>query len=188
MGLFDRIARKHRPDVSVPPPAEAQREGFVLPSSSRVVEDIAYGEGDSQYRISFRLNDAFQSTKSHTGEVEMLYTYALSMDYGSEGTVPYLAIQCDDLVYDAVEAFKQTGTVEEALELTPLSGTFYFRAKMEYYGERMYFYGMDRCGGVLENEGLCLVYPKAIAGTEAEQKLLGVLDEAAESWQEERIA
>ena len=52
----------------------------------------------------------------------------------------------------------------------------------------MYFYGMDLCGGTLENQGLCMVYPKAMAGTEAERKLEAVLDKAAESWAEEREA
>lgn len=51
----------------------------------------------------------------------------------------------------------------------------------------MYFYGMDCCGGSNENQGLCLVYSKGLAGTENEKKLMAVLDEAAVSYREERI-
>ena len=50
----------------------------------------------------------------------------------------------------------------------------------------MYFYGMDCYEGYLENQGLCLVYPRTLAGTEAERKLMAMLDEAAESYREER--
>ena len=118
--------------------------------------------------------------------VEMLHTYAPDSEYGVEGACPSLAVQCDDEVYCAVEAYKETGAVPEALALTPLSGPCYFKARIEYYGNLMYFYGMDLCGGTLEHHGLCMVYPKALAGTEAEGKLTAVLDEAAESWSEER--
>ena len=52
----------------------------------------------------------------------------------------------------------------------------------------MYFYGMDCCEGYFENQGLCLIYPRALVGTETEQRLMAVLDEAAESYREERKA
>ena len=116
----------------------------------------------------------------------MLSTYAPEDEYGTEGAVPYLAVQMDDEVYCAVEEFKENGTFTGAMEITPLSGNFYFKGKMEYYGDIMYFYGMDRFGGSWENNGLCLVYPKGYAGTENEQKLMRVLDEAAESYREEK--
>ena len=45
----------------------------------------------------------------------------------------------------------------------------------------MYFYGFDRCNGFWENNGLCLVYPKAYVNTENELKLIGILDEVARS-------
>ena len=45
---------------------------------------------------------------------------------------------------------------------------------------------MDRCDGIWENNGLCMVYPKEYAGTENERKLLQVLEEAAESYLEEK--
>lgn len=50
----------------------------------------------------------------------------------------------------------------------------------------MYFYGLDRCDGFWENNGLCMVYPKRYVGTENEKKLMRVLDEVAESYREER--
>ena len=58
---------------------------------------------------------------------------------------------------------------------------------MEYYNDVMYLYGLDRCGGYWENSGLCIIYPKEYVGTENEIKLMEVLDEAAESYSEERI-
>ncbi len=162
-------------------------KNIVLASSSHTVEDVFYGDGDSTYRVSFKVNDAFKEANSHAGEVEMLNTYAPEDEYGQEGTYPYLAIQIDDDVYSAVEEFKANGTVTGALDMTKLSGKFYFKAKIKYYDYIMYFYGMDRCDGYWENSGLCMVYPKEYAGTENEMKLMKVLDEAAESYCEEMV-
>ena len=162
-------------------------KNIVLASSSHTVEDIVYGDGDSKFRVSFKVNDAFKEAKSHAGEVEMLNTYAPEDEYGEEGTYPYLAIQIDDAIYSAVDEFKANGTVTGALDMTKLSGKFYFKAKIDYYDCVMYFYGMDRCDGYWENSGLCMVYPKEYAGTENETKLIKVLDEAAESYCEEIV-
>lgn len=199
MGLFDNIAKivkqvensiernaESAGNISLDVISENQGsiEEIIPAPSSRTVEDLAYGD-DREYRISFRVNDAFKEAKSHAGEVEMLYTYAPEDEYGREGTFPYMAIQFDDDVYNPVEEFKETGTFTGALEITPLSGRFYFKAKMEYYEYIMYFYGMDRCDGFWENNGLCMVYPKAYSGTENEKKLMDILDEAADSYNEE---
>ena len=158
-------------------------EDIILESSSHIAEDEDIGDDDILYRISFRINDAFAEAKSHAGEVTMLHTY----DPEGEGTYPYLAIEDGRGVWDAVKEFKETGTFTGAIELTVLSGKFYFKAKMEYFGCMMYFYGMDRCDGFWENCGLCMVYPKAYVGTENERKLMSVLAEAAESYREEKI-
>lgn len=199
MGLFDNIAkivkqvensieRNAESAGNISPDEISENPGNIeeiIPApSSRTVEDLAYGD-DREYRISFRVNDAFKEAKSHAGEVEMLYTYAPEDEYGREGTFPYMAIQFDDDVYNPVEEFKETGTFTGALEITPLSGRFYFKAKMEYYEYIMYFYGMDRCDGFWQNNGLCMVYPKAYSGTENEKKLMNILDEAADSYNEE---
>ncbi|MCI9579224.1 MAG: hypothetical protein HFF98_10315 [Oscillibacter sp.] len=194
MELFDKIAEKIK---SYRPAGDRTGEAFkdilpggglVLASTSHTAEEIFYGDGDSEYRTSFRVNDAFKPAKSHAGEVDMLHTYAPNAAYGEEGTYPCLAILSDDVVYTAVEEFKETGVVKGVMEFTPLSGTFYFKARIRYYENLMYFYGMDCCGGYMENQGLCIIYPKALVGTEIERKLTAVLDEAAESYREERKA
>lgn len=163
-------------------------EDIVLASSSHIVEDDVYGNGDSVYHVSFQLNDTFKEARSHVGEIELLNTYAPADEYGQEGTYPYLAIQLDDAVYHAVAEFKKSGTFTGALDITPLEGKFYFKAKMNYYQHMMYFYGLDRCDGFWENNGLCIVYPKSYAGTENEIRLMQVLDKAAESYQEKKNA
>lgn len=161
-------------------------EEIVLAPSCHIVEEEVYGDDDSKYLISFKVNDAFREAESHAGEVEMLNTYAPTDEYGEEGTFPYLAIQLEDEIYNVVEEFKKSGTFTGALEITKLSKKFYFKAKMEYYEYMMYFYGMDRCDGFWKNNGLCMVYPKGYVGTENEKKLMNVLDEVAESYREER--
>lgn len=194
MEAFDKITERFK--FCVPSGKQAKRgDGLqtplpkgeiVLAPSSHIAEEIFYGEGE--YRTTFRVNDAFKPAKSHAGEVDMLHTYAPNAEYGEEGTYPCLAILSDDVVYTAVEEFKETGIVKGVLEYTPLSGTFYFKARIRYYEHLMYFYGMDCCEGYFENQGLCLIYPKALVGTETEQRLMAVLDEAAESYREERKA
>lgn len=183
MGLFHKIANTIRKDDKTDNNSE---EDIVLSASSHTVEDEDFGDDDSRYLISFKVNDAFKAAKSHSGEIEMLNTYAPLDEYGEEGTFPYLAIHLDDEIYNAVEEFKEKGTFTGAIEITTLSEKFYFKARMEYYGSMMYFYGMDRCDGFWKNNGLCIVYPKAYAGTENEIKLMNVLDEAAESYSEKR--
>ncbi len=194
MEAFDKITERFK--FRVPSGKQAKRadglqnplpeEEIVLAPSSHIAEEVFYGEGE--YRTTFRVNDAFKPAKSHAGEVDMLHTYAPNDEYGEEGAYPCLAILSDDVVYTAVEKFKETGIVKGALEYTPLSGTFYFKARIRYYEHLMYFYGMDCCEGYFENQGLCLIYPKALVGTETERRLMAVLDEAAESYREERKA
>jgi hypothetical protein len=67
-----------------------------------------------------------------------------------------------------------------------LNGKFFFKAKKEYYGDMMYFYGFDRCDGFWENNGLCLVYPKSYVGTSDEEELIKMFDELVESYVEIR--
>lgn len=184
MGLFDKIAKI----IGQADNVEKSVEDIVIAPSSHIAEDEAYGEDDSRYIISFKVNDAFKEAKSHACEVEMYHTYAPFDEYGEEGMLPCLAIQLDDAVYTAVEEFKEKGTFTGAIEITKLSKKFYFKAKMEYYEDMMYFYGMDRCDGYWENNGLCITYPKVYVGTENEKKLMKILDEVAESYHEERKA
>lgn len=179
MGLFDRITKIMG--------SYEKSESIVLTGNAHVVEEIEYGDDDSKYKITFSIDDAFKEAKSHAMEVSMLNTYSPDEEYGEEGKTPYVAIQSDDDVYCPVDEYKENGTFEGAIELTPLDGIFYFKAKKEYYGDMMYFYGFDRCDGFWENNGLCLVYPMAYVGTESEAKLMGVLDEVAASYSEEKV-
>lgn len=138
---------------------------------------------DTYSGYEYVINKAFKPVKSHAAEVELLCTYAPDDEYGEEGRVPYVAVQTDDMVYCAVEEYKERKTFDGALSIEPLEGKFMFRAKKEYYGDVMYFYGFE-----LEREeywdkaGLCLVYAKEYIGTAEEEKLIQLLDEAAESF------
>lgn len=139
---------------------------------------------DDEYELKYLIDDSFKEADSHVGEVMMLNTYSPDNEYGEEGEKPYVAIQMDNFVYNAVEEFKASKTVKGAIELTPLEGKFYFKAKKAYCDDMMYFYGLDRCNGYWENQGLCLVYPKSYVGTAAEEQLIKMFDELAESYTE----
>ncbi len=156
--------------------------------SSHICEDVFSGDDDKEYRTSFSLNDSFKPAKSHAAEVWMLNTYAPDEEYGSEEDDIYVAIQWDDDVYSAVEELREGGETDGVSHFQELSGKFLFRARMEYYGSLMYFYGLDRCDGLWENNGLCMVYPAEYDGTDAEKTLMKILDLAAESYKEELIS
>ena len=162
-------------------------EELPLTSASRMVEDEECGDGDDEYKVTFQLNEDFRPADSHAGEVRFLHTYAPGEEYGEEGTRPYVAVLMDNDVYESVQEFKEKGTFAGAKELVALGGKFHFKAKKEYYGDMMYFYGIDRCQGFWENNGLCMVYPKSYVGTENEKKMMAVLDEAAETYCEEKM-
>lgn len=161
-------------------------EELIISSTSHTVEELDYGDNDSEYKVTYTINDSFKSAMSHAAEISMLNTYAPNAEYGDEGSYPYVAVHLDDSVFGSVKEYKDTGTFKGAQELTPLSGKFYFKAKKECYNNMMYFYGLDRCDGFWENNGLCVVYPKSYVGTENEVKLMKVLDEVAASYTEER--
>ena len=69
-------------------------------------QDYEYGEDDSKYLMSFKINDVFQEFESHAGEVIMLNVYNPNNDYCEVNKLPYIAIQFDDKIYNAVEEFK----------------------------------------------------------------------------------
>lgn len=129
------------------------------------------------------INKAFKPAKSHAAEVELLCTYAPNDEYGEEGNVPYVAVQIDDMVYCAVEQYKESKTFDGAISIEPLEGKFMFKAKRDYYDNMMYFYGFEfENEEYLDQAGLCLVYPKEYIGSENEKKLMQTLDEVAKSF------
>ena len=138
---------------------------------------------DEYSGYGYDVNKAFKPAKSHAGEVDLLCTYAPLDEYGQEGNLPCIAIQTDDEVYCAVEEYKESKTFEGAISIEPLEGNFMFRAKRDYYGDMMYFYGFEPEGvECWDKAGLCLVYPKEYVGTKEEEKLMQILDEAAKSF------
>ncbi len=182
MHLFDRLRAK-RPE---PGPAPIR-----LKETSHLVEGTALQE-DSWYLMRYRANDAFCDWDSHSGELMMEQAYSPD---ASELTAEqaaavlkqriFLGIGCENLFYMAVEEFKQSRSVISARELTPLEGRFLFRAKADYDRDTfVVFYGFDCPDG--ENHALFLTYPKAYAGTDDEAALLGVLEEAVQSYEEEK--
>lgn len=156
---------------------------IVIAPGSHRVEDTVCGD-DRDYTISYMINDSFKDAKSHAAEVEMLSTYAPNSEYGDEGTYPYVAIQLDDTIYSAVDEFKKTGKIKNAIECTALSGQFYFKAKMSCGDDIIYFYGFDKCGELGLNSGLGMFYKKAMLNTQDEKKLMKVLDDVAASYSE----
>ena len=157
-------------------PHKAVIETIILSKEEHVIYDDC-----SDYK--YVINKAFKPVKSHAAEVELLCTYAPNDEYGEEGNIPYVAVQIDDMVYCAVEEYKESKTFDGAISIEPLEGKFMFKAKRDYYDNMMYFYGFEfENGEYLDKAGLCLVYPKEYIGSENEKKLMRTLDEVAKSF------
>ncbi len=180
MGLFDKFFKKTR------------ETNYAINNTQKELEQISSWDAielapnlhtinDEFIGYTYKVNQSFKYAKSHAGEVELLCTYSPNTAYGEEGTVPYIALQFDDPVFCAVDEYKENGTFEGVIEISPLSGRFLFKAKQEYFNNMMYFYGFEEEDGFA---GLCLVYPKEMVGTDDEFNLMQVLDEAAESFKQ----
>ena len=68
----------------------------------------------------YDVNKAFKPAKSHAMEAELLCTYAPKDEYGTEGNIPYIAIQIDDEVYYVIEEYQENGTIEDAICIEPI--------------------------------------------------------------------
>lgn len=162
---------------------ESSGEKLRLANSTHMFEETEYCD-DAEYIVRYMIDDSFKEADSGAAEVWMLSTYSPDSEYGDACALPYVAIQNDDFAYTAVESFKEKGTFSGAIDLVPLSGKFYFKAKKEYGKNMAYFYGLDRCDGFWLNNGLCVVYPKSYVGTADETKLIQMLDVVADSYVE----
>lgn len=154
-----------------------------LANSTHMYEETEYCD-DDEYIIRFNIDDTFKDADSGAVEVGMYHPYSPDSEYGEAGNLPYVAIENGDFVYNAVEEYKQKGTFAGAIDLVPLTGKFYFKAKKVYGQDMAYFYGVDRCDGYWLNNGICIVYPKSYVGTEDEVKAMNVLDTVANSYVE----
>lgn len=157
---------------------------IILAQTSHLVEDEFDG-----VTVSFKLNDSFVHMESHAMEVPIIEVYAPGCDpeYDDidEETLPSICIMCDDTVYEACESFKQNGSIADAVFCESIKGKFMFRAKLPYYDDQLvYMYCFDMADGVWENTALCVIYPKEYENTNDENKLMAILDEAAESYRE----
>ncbi len=111
------------------------------------------------------------------------YEPYLEADFtGYDPKLPTFMLSNEDMVWNAVETFKKTGTV--GTDCRPVNaGKMLFRTKIPYYDQVMTFYGFDR-GNSWEYFGMCMVYNRDVEGTPLEAKLLAALDEAAASYRE----
>lgn len=154
-----------------------------LANSTHMYEDTEYCD-DDEYIIRFNIDDTFKDADSGAAEVSMYHPYSPDSEYGEPGNLPYVAIENGNFVYNAVEEYKIKGTFAGAIDLVPLTGKFYFKAKKAYGQDMAYFYGIDRCDGFWLNNGICIVYPKSYVGTQDEVKAMQVLDAVANSYVE----
>lgn len=144
---------------------------------------------DEEIEYSFMISGDFVNVKSHAMEIDTAFIYepeANGTNVKVDFNKPYIFTSAgDETVYLLVEEFKETGTVDGLIEKYE-NRQILFKCKTDYYGQTMVLYGMDR-GTIWENCGIALVYNKDIEGTPLEEKLIKILDEAAETYTENII-
>lgn len=162
-------------------PAEKQQANPLILENFEF-DDITH-EIDDDWGYVYSVSRSFKPAKSHAAEVNMLSTYSPHDEYGSEEDMPCIAVIVADEVYEAVEAYQKRHTFNGARILKPQNGFFLFCAKMLYGEDLMYFYGFDDGEeGGFGKAGLCMMYSAQWEGTDTEQKLMCILDEAANSF------
>ena len=147
-------------------------------------------DGETKIEYSFMLSGDFVWRRSSAAEVDALFVYAPNYSENEDkvdfNTTPYIFVSGgDDTVYTLVERFKEEGTTDGLIEKYE-NRQLLFKCRTDYYGQIMVLYGMDR-GTIWENSGIALVYNKAVAGTPLEEKLVKILDEAAETYTEKAV-
>ena len=135
----------------------------------------------------FMLCGDFVESKSHAGEVEILYVYAPDCDdkyIGYSGKEPYFMITSGlGEVCCSYEDFVGTN-VDDIYKIDAVDDTEFY-AEIDYYGDRMALYNYTRyLGDDKEYFALCVVYSNDYVGTEYEKRFLAALKEAAETYRE----
>lgn len=170
-------------------PKEILESGLLPAKSSLLREDFFYDgeEGMDKYVMRFMLSGDFVAFNSHA-EPEACHQYEPFSDAdftGYDSRLPFFMLTDEDVVYEAVAAFKKNGTVGTECQ-EPVNRKMLFRAKIPYYDQVMVLYGFDK-GNSYKNSGMCMVYHRDVEGTPLAQKLLAALDEAAATYTEERL-
>lgn len=135
----------------------------------------------------FMLCGDFVESKSHAGEVEILYVYAPDCDddyVGYSGAEPYFMITSGlDEICCSYDDFIGIN-VDEIIKIDADDETEFY-AEIDYYGDRMALYNFTRyLGNDKEYFTLCIVYSPDYVGTEYERHFMNVLKEAAETYRE----
>ena len=134
MGLFD-LFRKKKPEDTTQDSKKASIDPIVLSGVTHTIDD------DMGY--AYEIDDTFRQTRSHAAEVETLAVYAYGKEDWTEADQPSVFVLTDDRILDAIEEYKEKGTVSDVLQYEAADGMFLFRAVMEYYGDRICYYAFE---------------------------------------------
>lgn len=174
-------------------PAKNTAYTNVEPAKASVRYSDKFYDGEdveTEIEYSFMISEDFVWRRNNAAEIDALFVYAPNRSENEDkvdyNTTPYIFVSSgDDTVYMLVEEFKEKGTTEGLIEKYENRQAL-FKCKTDYYGQTMVLYGMDR-GTIRENSGIALVYNKDIEGTPLEEKLIKILDEAAETYTEKVV-
>ena len=177
MGLFD-LFRKKKPE-------NTEQDSNKKAAADRIVLSGVMHTIDDEMGYAYEIDDTFRQTKSHAAEVETLAVYAFGKEDWTEADQPSVFVLTDDRILEAIEEYKEKGTVSDVLQYEAADGMFLFRAVMEYYGDRICYYAFEMEREEAEWQlGLCMMYPKEYENTENEAVLKRVLDEAAKTFRQ----
>lgn len=146
---------------------------------------------DVEYEFSFMLSGDFLQFESHAMEVDYSAVYEpySEEEYGDYdiGKPVFMIVNAAEKdIYDMIDTYKHEGTPQNAYSFERvgnLGSKIYFKATVDYHGEILYFYALDR-GSMWENCYIGVSYGKNAAGTALEKKLKACLDETVATYKE----
>ena len=138
------------------------------------------------YETSFIIDEMFSVRRCNASELEMVCVYdePIAVDMKCE---PHISIMEADIIYNAINNFKAKDY--DAFDfIEEQDNQFLFKAQMDYFSDKIYFYAFERRDAFKGYAGLSLVYSGKLQNTEMEQELHSILDRMAASFEQRKCS
>lgn len=138
------------------------------------------------YEMSFIIDEMFSVRRCNASELEMVCVYDEPIDVDMK-CEPHISIMEADIIYNAINNFKAKDY--DAFDfIEEQDNQFLFKAQMDYFSDKIYFYAFERRDAFKGYAGLSLVYSGKLQNTEMEQELHSILDRMAASFEQRKCS
>lgn len=166
-------------------PAIVKNSAFEPIPAYQLAEGCSWtNEDDVEYTLTYEIPEDWGEFDSHA-EPSMCYLYKFEESDLEDLDLCKPCICIDPTLSKFVEEFEKTGTMRNAYMCEPTSiNKMYCRAKIDHADQVIYFYAFHELDKDYFHNAIALWYEKDLLGTPLEQKLMQILDHAAETYKE----